>query len=201
MSAAAATRSAVLAAEARRRAKPNGWWGMVIFICSEATLFLMVFATYYYLRFKTPHWPPAGIPRPAALLPLVLTAVLVSSSVFVQSALAAARSGLVARARGPLFAALVLQGGYLAAQVHLYVGDLHRFPPSQSAYASIYFTLLGLHHAHVVLGLALELFVLLRLTRGLTTYRLHGLQATVLYWHFVNVAAVLVVLTQLSPWL
>lgn len=200
MSAADATRSTALAGEARR-AKPNGWWGMVIFICSEATLFLMLFATYYYLRFKTPHWPPAGIPRPAALLPLLLTAVLVSSSVFVQSALGAARSGLVARARVALFAALVLQGGYLAAQVHLYIGDFHRFPPSHSAYASIYFTLLGLHHVHVVLGLALELFVLLRLTRGLTTYRLHGLQATALYWHFVNIAAVLVVLTQLSPWL
>jgi heme/copper-type cytochrome/quinol oxidase subunit 3 len=34
---------------------------------------------------------------------------------------------------------------------------------------------------------------------GLNNYRLIGLRATALYWHVVNVLAVLVVLTQLAP--
>ncbi|MEA2460241.1 MAG: hypothetical protein QOH90_418, partial [Actinomycetota bacterium] len=29
-----------------------GWWGMVFFIATEATLFALLFASYFYLRFK-----------------------------------------------------------------------------------------------------------------------------------------------------
>ena len=32
---------------------PSGWWGMVLLIATEATLFLLLIATYFYLRFKT----------------------------------------------------------------------------------------------------------------------------------------------------
>jgi len=35
--------------------------------------------------------------------------------------------------------------------------------------------------------------------RGLTNYWLIGVRGVALYWHVVNVLAVLVVLTQLSP--
>ena len=42
--------------------RPAGWWGMVVFVASEATLFGAFIGTYYYLRFKTPAWPPDGIP-------------------------------------------------------------------------------------------------------------------------------------------
>jgi len=28
-------------------ARSNGWWGMVIFVVGETTLFLMLFATYF----------------------------------------------------------------------------------------------------------------------------------------------------------
>ena len=41
--------------------------------------------------------------------------------------------------------------------------------------------------------------MLLRLARGLTRYRLTALRAAAFYWHFVNVLAIVVVLTELSP--
>jgi heme/copper-type cytochrome/quinol oxidase subunit 3 len=91
-----------------------------------------------------------------------------------------------------------VQAGYLAMQFHLFVHDVHEFPPSQSSYSSIYFTMLGIHHAHVAVGVLLTLWFVVRLQRGLTSYRLTGLQATTFYWHFVNVAALVVVLTLLS---
>ena len=111
----------------------------------------------------------------------------------------AGRAGRVPVARLLLALALLVQAGYFAMQVHLFLGDLDKFPPSQSSYASIYFTLLGAHHAHVFVGIVLELFLLLRLAGGLTGYRLVGLESTAFYWHFVNVLAIVVVLTQLSP--
>ena len=41
--------------------------------------------------------------------------------------------------------------------------------------------------------------LLLRILPGITNYRLVGLQTITFYWHFVNVLAVCVVLTQVSP--
>jgi cytochrome c oxidase subunit 3/cytochrome c oxidase subunit I+III len=180
-------------------AHPNGWWGMAVFVAAEATLFGALIATYWYLRFKVVHWPPPGTPAPKVALPLILTAVLVATSLPMQAALRAARSGRLGAARLALATALVVQGVYFGVQVHLYLADLGKFTPSQSAYASIYFTLLGAHHAHVAVGLLLNAWLLLRLASGLTRYRLTGLWAATFYWHFVNTLAVLVVLTQLSP--
>ena len=180
-------------------AHPNGWWGTAIFVASEATLFGVLLGTYYYLRFKAVHWPPPGVPEPKVLVPLVLTGVLVASSVPMQLALRTARAGRAAHAQLALFAALALQGTYFGLQVHLFLSDLEKFSPSQNAYGSIYFTLVGAHHAHVAVGLLLSVWFVLRLSTGITTYRLTGLWAATFYWHFVNALAVLVVLTQLSP--
>lgn len=184
---------------AQRLARPNGWWGMAVFVATEATLFGTIFGTYFYLRFRVVHWPPTGIPEPKVALPLVLTGVLVATSVPLQLALAHARRAAVGRAWFLVLVALVIQAGYFAMQVHLFGADLARFRPQDSAYGSIYFTMLGAHHAHVAVGMLLEAWLLLRFAGGLTNYRLVGLGATVFYWHFVNVLALLVVGAQLSP--
>ena len=98
-----------------------------------------------------------------------------------------------------LAVALGVQSAYFGVQMHLFLADLDKFSPGETAYGSSYFTLLGAHHAHVAMGLLLNLWLLLRLAGGLTSYRVTGLWAATFYWHFVNVLAVLVVLTQLSP--
>jgi len=183
----------------QRVAKPNGWWGMVVFVATEATLFATLIGSYYDLRFKTPQWPPAGVPDPKVALPLILLAVLVATSIPVQLASVFARRGLAGAAVLALLVALVLQCGYLAVQIHLYVDDLHKFTPQGSAYGSIYFTLVGAHHAHVVVGILLEAWLLLRLLFGTTVYRAVGLHATAFYWHAVNVLAIAVTIVQLSP--
>ncbi|HST16897.1 MAG TPA: cytochrome c oxidase subunit 3 [Gaiellaceae bacterium] len=179
--------------------RPSGWWGMALFVTGEATLFGTLFGTYLYLRLQSRHWPPNGIPSPKWALPLVLTAILVSTSLPVHDALASARRGRLGRARAALLVAACVQVAYLVVTLTLYDHDLHRLEPSASAYASIYFTLLGAHAAHVAAGILLEVWLFLRLLRGLTRYRLVGLQATAFYWHFVNALAVLVVAVQLSP--
>ena len=182
-----------------RIAKPNGWWGMVVFVATEATLFGTLIGSYYDLRFRSPQWPPPGVPDPKVLLPLILLAVLVSSSVPVQLASNFARAGRGAASRVALLCALALQGAYLGLQIHLYVDDLHHFTPQGSSYGSIYFTLVGAHHAHVLVGIMLEAWLLLRLFGGVTRYRAVGIQATAFYWHAVNVLAVAVTIVQLSP--
>lgn len=179
--------------------RSSGWWGMALFVGTEATLFGTLVGTYVYLRAQAVTWPPSGVPEPDALWPLVLTAALVATTVPLRWSLASGRAGRVARARIGLVVALAIQAGYLAAQLVLMAHDLDRFSPEGSAYASIYFTLLGAHAAHVAAGMLLELWVVVRLAGGLTRYRLVALQVTVFYWVFVNVLAVIVVAVQLSP--
>jgi heme/copper-type cytochrome/quinol oxidase subunit 3 len=129
----------------------------------------------------------------------VLTGVLVGTSALMQLAYSAARRARLSTARSALAAAIVVQAGYIAMQLHLFVHDLHEFPPSRTSYSSIYFTMLGTHHAHVIVGIALNVWLFGRLLRGLTKYRLNALQAVTFYWHFVNVVALVVVGAQLSP--
>src|SRR5207248_10849223 len=48
------------AAESARR-RPVGWWGMVLLIATEATIFASLLASYFFIRAISPEWPLAGI--------------------------------------------------------------------------------------------------------------------------------------------
>ncbi len=189
------------AAVARQRlAQPNGWWGMALFLCAEVTLFGTLLATYFYLDFGAHRWPPAGIKPPSVLLPLLATAGLISTTVPMLLAVRASRAGSRGRTAWLIGFALIIQCGYLAGQVLLFRHDLRQFSPQRTAYGSIYFTMLAAHHAHVLLGVLLDIGVLWHVAaRKLSNYWLIAVRCVALYWHVVNVIAVLVVLTQLSP--
>jgi cytochrome c oxidase subunit III len=182
-------------------ARSNGWWGIVIFVMGETTLFLMLFATYFYLRLQNTHWPPPGVEKPPVLTPVLLTAALVLTSFPVQRAWSSARIGRRVRAWWLLAVAGAVQIAYLAWQMHDFVDELHKEPPSHSAYSSIRFAMLGIDHAHVFLGVLLTLWMVMRISTRLTAYRLRGLQAIAFYWHAVNVLTVLVLAVDLSPYL
>jgi cytochrome c oxidase subunit 3/cytochrome c oxidase subunit I+III len=186
------------AAASLRVARPNGWWGMAMLVATEGTLFGVLVASYFYLRFKSVEWPPPGVPRPELVVPIVLTAVLVSTSLPMQLAQSAIRRGRLGTTRALLLLALVVQAGYFAMQVSRFGDSLDRFTLQDNAYASIYYTLLGAHHAHVLVGLALDLWLLGKLARGITNYRLIATESIVLYWHFVNALAIVVTATLLS---
>ena len=180
-------------------ARASGWWGMAVLVATEATLFAVLIASYFYLRFETVVWPPSGTSEPKILVPLVLTGVLVTTSVPMALASGAAQRGKLWQARLGLFFALFVGSGYLVWQIHRLVESLETFRPQENAYASLVYTLAGGHHAHVALALLFNLFLLWRLRHGLTTYRVNGIRAVAFYWHFVNVLALAVTATLLSP--
>jgi heme/copper-type cytochrome/quinol oxidase subunit 3 len=183
----------------QRRAAPSGWWGMILLIATEFTLFGSLIASYFYLRFQSSAWPPAGIDSPSVTLPLVFTGMLVLTCAPMLGAVRTARAGRRGAAWGLVAVALAVQGAYLGLQIHLFVHDFNNFNPTQTAYGSIYFALLGTHHAHVAVGLLLDLWLLGALAFGLTNYRMIAIRVIALYWYFVAFMAVLVVFTQLYP--
>jgi cytochrome c oxidase subunit 3/cytochrome c oxidase subunit I+III len=185
--------------EQRPRAMPNGWWAMALLIATEATLFGSLIASYFYLRFQASVWPPPGVPSPSVTLPLVLTAVLLASTVPIYGAVQAAAAGRPGRAWLLVVLAMAVQGAYLGVQIHLFADDLASFSPTANAYGSIYFTLLAIHHAHVGVGLLLDAWIVGKLVRGLTNYRMIALRVIALYWYFVALVGIAVVFTQLYP--
>lgn len=190
---------AVADVERRRKTQPSGWWGAILLIASEATLFACLIATYFYLRFRTDEWPLGGIEKPSVTLPLVFTGMLVATVVPMFLSVRAAKAGAVRAAWWLLLLASATQATYLGLQIHLMVDDLSSFSPQANAYGSIYYALLGTHHAHVAVGLAIDAWVLWKLARGITNYRLVALRVVAIYWYFVAAAGVAVVLTQLYP--
>ena len=179
---------------ARRRRGPSvAFWGMAMLIASEATLFGVFIGSYYYLRFGTVHWPPPGTPEPRVLVPVVMAVVLATTSIPMQLAARAVRRGRLWSTRALLLWALVVQCGYLAYEIHDFQDQLRRSTPQDNAYSSIYYTLLGADHAHVAVGILLVLWLLWKLSRGLTMYRLNATQAVAIYWHAVNLLTLIVV--------
>jgi len=188
----------VTAYAARRGGLPAGWWGMLMLIASEGTLLMCLVATYWYLRVRAVHWPPPGIPEPRVVVPMVLAGVLLLTSVPIQLASRAFREGRLGATRLLLLLALVVQAGYLAYEIHDFGDQLRAFGVARNAYSSIYYTLLGADHAHVAVGLLLDVWLLAKLARGLTRYRVTATVAIAWYWHFVNVLTVVVIGTLTS---
>jgi heme/copper-type cytochrome/quinol oxidase subunit 3 len=176
----------------------NGIWGVLLFATTEAALFGTLIASYFYLRLQAPEWPPVGVEEPAVALPVLLTGALVLTTAPMLLAGRATARGQRGTAWLLVLAATVVQAGYLAWQAILYFDDLSAFAPDDHAYGSIYFTLLGVHHVHVAIGLVLNVWVLARLAAGLTSYRVLTVRVVALYWLFVNAVAVAVVATQVS---
>ena len=188
----------VARAVSQRIGFPAGWWGIAMVIASEATLMGCFVGTYFYLRLRAVEWPPAGIPDPRVVVPIVMALVLATTSVPMLLASRAARTGRLTATRGFLLLALFVQAGYLAYEIHDFQDQLKKFTPHTNAYGSIYYTLLGADHAHVAVGMLFVLWLLWKLTRGLTTYRANGVVAISWYWHFVNVLTLIVTGTLVS---
>jgi len=184
---------------AGRRGGPSAaFWGMAMLIASEATLFGTFIGSYYYLRFENKHWPPPGTPEPRVVVPLILVGILATTSLPMQLAAMAVRRGRLWATRALLVWALIVQCGYLVYEVHDYFDQLHSSTPQDNAYGSIYYTLLGADHAHVGIGIVLVVWLLWKLARGLTMYRLNAVQVVAFYWHAVNLLTLIVIGVLLS---
>lgn len=195
---AAADRAAVARALKRRTGPPAAWWGIAMLAVSEGVLFAAFIGTFFYLRFNNNPWPMRGDPAPKVVVPLILAAVLSTTSVLMQAAWRRTREGILGTTRALVAAALVVQAGYFAYEVHDFADQLKKMPIDRDAYTSAHYVLLGADHAHVFVGLLFYVWLLWKLARGLTTYRANALQAITWYTHFVNVVTWAVILTVTS---
>jgi heme/copper-type cytochrome/quinol oxidase subunit 3 len=182
--------------------RTTGWWGMVLFVTTEATIFAALLGSYFYLRFQLgTQWPPPGIEEPELTKPLIMTAFLLPSSLPVMWAERGIRKGQRWRLRLGLTITLVLGLAFLSLQAVEYANNLKKFTFTTNAYGSLFYTVTGFHGFHVAVGLLMVGWLLAASLRGSFGYKRHErVRLTAIYWHFVDVvwAAILVCL-YLSP--
>lgn len=170
-------------------ARETAWYGALLVVATEATLFALLLAAYFSLRFTHGGpWPPAPHDPPELLLPIVMTALLASSSVPAWLADRDARRGRMDRVAALLGVTAALGLAFLALQAWEYRTTLREFGPRTDAYGSFFFTITGLHGAHVVLGVLALGFVLVFTLLGRYSRGRHlAIEIASLYWHFVHV--------------
>ena len=168
--------------------------GMLLFIISEVMLFGAFFTAYFFIRVvgDSP-WPAEGTELPVAIAG-INTAILVSSSFTMHWALEGARNENRRAMQVGLLTTTLLGLTFLCIQINEYV---HLgFAPSDSAQGSIFYSLTGLHGAHVFIGLLLLTFATTRAFRGHFSAKEHrGVEIPGIYWHFVDVMWIVVYTT------
>ncbi|MES2211120.1 MAG: cytochrome c oxidase subunit 3 [Chloroflexota bacterium] len=169
--------------------------GIRLFILSEIMLFGAFFTAYFVLRFQAAAWPPnPEFERPGLALVGFNTLLLLSSSVTMQWAMTRIARDDRAGFRRGLLATLALGAVFLGIQVYEFANN--GFGISDGIFGSTFYTLTGLHGAHVLTGLLLMTAVGNRARLGLVSREHHTAAEVVsIYWHFVDVVWVLLFVT------
>ncbi len=165
--------------------RASAWWGMLALIATEATLFVFLIFSYFYLRWESPRWPPDGIALPEFTYILPATVLLLGSSLPVIWAERGIRHGRQMPLRLGFgiawLMAITFMGLELWEWTHLGYG------PQRNAYASMFFTITGLHLAHLTVALLLSLYIQARAWLGqFDAAHTLAVENVSLYWHFVD---------------
>ncbi len=153
--------------------------GLWLFIVSEAFLFAGLLASRFYL------W---GNTRPALdqTLGLIVTTILLISSFFMNRAESAIAHGDRETFLNSLLITAALGVAFLIGVVGFeWQGHLK---PWDGVYGAVVYGMTGLHALHVVSGVVLILIVWNLGRKGhFSTERHWGVEATAVYWHFIDV--------------
>ena len=165
--------------------------GMLLFIGSELMFFAGLFAAYFNARSAAPAWPPVGVdfinPIP---LPLIVTAILITSSITMQLGVWRIRKGDRRGMNRAIILTLILGVVFLFLQLYDYneLVTEHGFGINSGIYGTLFYTLTGFHGAHVFGGVVGMTVVLARGLAGQFSARHHvAVEAVSAYWHFVDV--------------
>ena len=161
--------------------------GMLLFIISEVMVFGAFFTAYFFIRIVAEGhtwFPVDGKDLPVAVAG-VNTAILVSSSLTLHWAQTSIINGNRFGLQAGMTATFLLGLTFLFIQINEYVHI--GFAPQDNAQATVFFSLTGLHGAHVTIGLMLLSFVTIRSFRGHYSAEHHrGMEIPGIYWHFVD---------------
>jgi heme/copper-type cytochrome/quinol oxidase subunit 3 len=178
-------------APSRRRSYSTGWWGMASLIATEATIFLVLLSAWFFVMAQSHQWPPAGIEEPKLKVATIFSVVLWASSLPLLWGEARLRKGDVRAFRRALAITFVMGAAFVVHSLKEF--DELTFGWRDNAYGSLHYTIVGLHLAHVCLGLAMDVVVSIKALQGRFDRGRHVTgEVFCLYWHFVDAVWLLV---------
>jgi cytochrome c oxidase subunit 3 len=184
------------AMEDRPFAIPSKKLVMWLFIISDACTFGAVLFAYGYIRNAAADWPHP-FESASVLNALLMTFVLVTSSLTMLIGTRAAKSGDKAKALRFTFITVIL--GLVFGGLHLkewfgLIGEgvrLFQNPWGAPLFGAAFFSITGLHLAHVLSGVIALTVLALGYKRG--RYNADDIEIWSLYWHFVDLVWMFVV--------
>ena len=162
-----------------------GFW---IYLMSDLVLFSAIFATHAVLARSY-----AGGPTGKDLFDLTYTfsetLVLLFSSTACGLAMLAMHAGKKRRVLGWLVVTFLLGLGFITMEINEFSGMIRNgHGPSQSAYLSAFFTLVGTHGAHVAAGVVWMVVMAGQIAvKGLTRPVRSRLMRFSMFWHFLDI--------------
>ncbi|WP_078554919.1 cytochrome (ubi)quinol oxidase subunit III [Bacillus alkalicellulosilyticus] len=172
----------------------NKFLGFWFFLGGETVLFATFFGTYLGLKSGVGDGPgPADI----FSLPLVfvMTMLLLTSSLTSVLAMYAMKKNQFKKMIVWLWVTVLLGLAFLGFEIYEFYEYTHHYGLgfSTSAFASSFYTLVGLHGAHVLFGLCWITTLLIRYRRaGITLTNAPKFYVASLYWHFIDVVWVFI---------
>jgi cytochrome o ubiquinol oxidase subunit III len=163
-------------------------YGFWLFIISDITMFSALFAAYAVLSGRTADGPTGSELFNLRHVFIETMCLLLSSYTCGLGALSAERRQ---RDRYLVFAVLtfVLGAAFLYIEVSEFAGMVSRGAgPSRSAFLSAFFTLVGMHGAHVTAGLIWLTYMMAQVVvKGLRPRVLQRLLCFSLFWHALDI--------------
>ncbi len=175
----------------------KGRVGMVGLIIAESAIFTIFVVAYLFYLGKSLAGPS---PQQLLELPLVNTFCLLSSSATITcSATITFAVRALGRGRKDLFriwwfATIALGAYFLAGTAHEWDRLIHQgLTITTNLFGTTFYSLVGLHASHVVVGLlALTLVLVFALRGAVKSEHVERIEVLALYWHFVDAVWVVV---------
>ena len=160
--------------------------GFIIFLCSESVIFLAFFSGYALLKTSALNWLPQGVDGLEWKMPLVNTIVLVSSSGTIALAEHFKNRENMLLFRGFWLMSMAMGAYFLYGQAVEWSGLQFGF--TSGTFGGTFYLLTGFHGLHVATGILLMGLMLIKsFIPGNYRGGEQGVQATSLFWHFVDV--------------
>jgi cytochrome c oxidase subunit 3 len=165
---------------------------MACLIVAESAIFIIFVVAYIFYIGKSLSGPT---PAQVLELPIFGTVCLLSSSITVHFAVAALRKGKLSACTAWLAGTVLLGSIFLASTAREWYHLIHDegLTIQTNLFGTTYYSLVGLHATHVVVGL-----IMLSLVLGFSFFGLvreehsEKLEVLSLYWHFVDAVWVVV---------
>ena len=164
----------------------RGRVGMMCFIAAESAVFTIFVVAYLFYAGMSISGPT---PREVLHLPIVMTVCLISSSFTIHAAIKALARAQTFRFNAWWIATLMLGLAFLAGTAREWTVLIRQegLTISTNLFGTTYFSLVGLHAFHVIVGL-LVIAVTAFASLASAVNQSHGerLEVFALYWHFVD---------------